>query len=381
MKTAFTRLLCAISLLGLLFWANTVTAQVVFEKTLHDFGEITEGDIKSYTFKYRNTLQNPVTLTSVRASCGCTTPQYTKAAVPGGGNGEIKVSFNSKGRPGKFTKSITVRHDGGSRPITLTIKGNVRPNPNLTNVNYRDTIGALAIENKKLNFGSVASDDVKAMTLYVRNVGKSAITLQKQLVDVPAYYSYEPKLFTLKPQQETQVSFKVDGTVMKENDLQNHTPFNDKLYFRTDESQDALKYVKVSGKFSRKYTPEERKQLPHIAFEEEDFDAGTILSGEKLKHSFKFKNRGGQPLKLKRVKASCGCTATAPSQDVIQPGESAFIEATFDSKGRSGKQHKTIMVQSNDPVNPNVVLHLRVTVDRDPFGSGGAPMNPGGGGF
>ncbi len=380
MKTSVTTLAIVLLFASLAALPTGVRAQIVFDKTLHDFGEIREGDKPTHTFEFRNTLQKPVKLTSVRASCGCTTPQYTTDEVGPGERGSIDVAYSSKGRVGKFTKSITVRHDAGGTPITLTIKGDVRPNPQLTEINYLKTTGSLAIEQPKLSLGNISSDEKKTLTFYVKNVGMKPITLKKDVKADP-YYSFEPKLFTLDPREETQIEIVIDGAKMKAVDLPNNAPIDDVITFYTEEAEDSEKSIRINGKFLRIYSEEERKAMPFIEFEAEEFDGGTIISGEKLTHQFKFTNKGGQPLKIERVKASCGCTATAPSQEELQPGESAYVEATFDSRGRSGKQHKTIMVKSNDPVNPNIVLHLRVEVDRDPFGSGSAPLNPGGGGF
>ena len=81
-------------------------------------------------------------------------------------------------------------------------------------------------------------------------------------------------------------------------------------------------------------------------------DFGQIPQGETVRHTFRFKNTGDEPLRLTRVKASCGCTTPSYSSEPIAPGEEGFIEVAFNSRGRSGPQRKTVVVTGNfEPVN------------------------------
>ena len=83
-----------------------------------------------------------------------------------------------------------------------------------------------------------------------------------------------------------------------------------------------------------------------------EHDFGEIKQGETVKYVYRFKNTGEAPLKLTRVKASCGCTTPSWSQKPIPPGEEGFIEVAFNSTGKMGNQRKTVVVTGNfDPVN------------------------------
>lgn len=94
------------------------------EKTVHDFGKIKEGTLATYSFIFHNTGKSPLILTNVQASCGCTTPEWSKEPISPGGQGIIKAAYNSYGRPGDFQKYITVKSNAGP-DVTLTIKGSV----------------------------------------------------------------------------------------------------------------------------------------------------------------------------------------------------------------------------------------------------------------
>lgn len=101
----------------------------VFEKTSHDFGNIKEGTQATVDFSFKNTGKSPLILTSVQASCGCTTPTWTRDPIAPGATGKITAVYNSTGRPGNFTKTITVKHNGEEGTAYLTIKGIVDSAP------------------------------------------------------------------------------------------------------------------------------------------------------------------------------------------------------------------------------------------------------------
>lgn len=82
-------------------------AKLVFDQPLVYLGRITEGDSISFTFQFRNKGNLPLKISSVNASCGCTTPKWSKELVQPGKKGFIKVTFDSHGKEGKVQKTIT----------------------------------------------------------------------------------------------------------------------------------------------------------------------------------------------------------------------------------------------------------------------------------
>ena len=87
-----------------------------------------------------------------------------------------------------------------------------------------------------------------------------------------------------------------------------------------------------------------------MEFTETEFDFGTVDSGEKVNHTYKFTNTGSEPLIISNAKGSCGCTVPSWPKEPIAPGASADIQVQFDSKGKSGKQSKRVTITANtDP--------------------------------
>lgn len=101
-------------------------AVISADETSHDFGQIKEADGKvSTTFVIKNIGDAPLVITRVIASCGCTTPEWTKEPIAPGQTGNIKITYDPKGRPGPFSKTISVYSNGKTGSFILTIRGEV----------------------------------------------------------------------------------------------------------------------------------------------------------------------------------------------------------------------------------------------------------------
>ena len=98
---------------------------IEFDQREYDFGTLTEGEKVKGVFKVTNSGKVDLIITSVKPSCGCTTPDWTKEAIAPGATGEIKFEFNSANRVGKQNKSITVKSNAEKNTEVIRIKGTV----------------------------------------------------------------------------------------------------------------------------------------------------------------------------------------------------------------------------------------------------------------
>ena len=98
-----------------------------FKEETHNFGKIPQGTPVSTEFVFTNTGNAPIILSEVKASFGCTTPEWTKTPILPGKTGMIKATYNAAA-PGSFNKSITVTSNSESPTITLFLKGEVVKN-------------------------------------------------------------------------------------------------------------------------------------------------------------------------------------------------------------------------------------------------------------
>ncbi len=82
---------------------------LTWEKAEHDFGDINQGEKVHHTFKFVNTGTEPLIITNVEVTCGCTVPKgWPRDPIMRGDKGELEVMFNSSGKFGKQNKVVTV---------------------------------------------------------------------------------------------------------------------------------------------------------------------------------------------------------------------------------------------------------------------------------
>lgn len=100
-------------------------ANIVFEENAFDFGTLEEGEKVEHVFKFENTSTNPLTINNARGSCGCTVPEWPREPIAPGESGEIKVKFDSKGKKGKQSKTVTITANTIPGNTILTINSDV----------------------------------------------------------------------------------------------------------------------------------------------------------------------------------------------------------------------------------------------------------------
>jgi hypothetical protein len=104
---------------------ETKMPKMVFEEEVFDFGKITQGEKVNYSYKFKNTGDANLIITSAKGSCGCTVPQWPKEPIPPGGEGKIDVVFDSNGKSGTQHKQVTVVANTVPATNVVAIKGEI----------------------------------------------------------------------------------------------------------------------------------------------------------------------------------------------------------------------------------------------------------------
>ncbi|MBY0425733.1 MAG: DUF1573 domain-containing protein, partial [Cytophagales bacterium] len=102
-------------------------SEITFSEKKHEFGDIVEGSSVSYTFKFKNTGNQPLVVNNVLTQCGCTAPEWPQDPIAPGKSGEIKIKFNSTGKMGMQNKTATVMSNAINPMEQLVIVTNVLP--------------------------------------------------------------------------------------------------------------------------------------------------------------------------------------------------------------------------------------------------------------
>ena len=99
---------------------------MTFAESQFDFGDIQPDSKVRHTFKFTNTGKSPLLIADATASCGCTTPSWTKEPIAPGGTGEMEVLFDSRGKEGLVNKQVSVRANTQPNITVIYIKGSIK---------------------------------------------------------------------------------------------------------------------------------------------------------------------------------------------------------------------------------------------------------------
>lgn len=343
--------------------ANNIDTIVVFEHLSHDFGKIHEEEGPAiYRFSFINNGRQPVVITDVKASCGCTTPSWTKDTVPPNGEGYVAARFNPHNRPGAFQKKLEISTNISDKKIQLQIKGVVVAKPRTAEDDYPEEAGNIRMLSRYLNFGTITTQEPVKKTFEIYNQGTSPIKFYKNKIEAPQHLRINIHPTPLAPGETGNIAINYD--TQAKSDLGYLT---DKIVLPTNDKADSTKVFYVSATIHQHFpemSPQEIKNAPKIRFKSKSDDFGKIEQGKVVRTNFYFSNEGKKDLIIKALKPSCGCTASIARKKVIKSGETGSIEVRFDTKDKTGIQYQTIKVFCNDPVSPRHELKLKAKIEK-----------------
>ena len=162
MKTSCISVTAIISLI----WTATAMAapQAAIDQPTFDFGSIHQGTKLEHVFTIRNKGDAPLTIKSVRPSCGCTAASITTSVILPGKTGGIKAAFNSTNFAGAIHKTVAVDTDDPKLPTSiLTLKGTV--------------VESIQVNPKQLSLGQIKVNETTKSTLVILNKGSKPLQL------------------------------------------------------------------------------------------------------------------------------------------------------------------------------------------------------------
>lgn len=339
-----------------------VAKPLQFKEEAFDFGEIAEkGGPVTHQFEFTNLSNQPVKIVNVKPSCGCTTPDWTKDPVLPGKTGFIQARFDPKGRPGYFTKSLTVITDANKDPLVLQIKGNVATEGKAALTEFSAVSGNWRLKNGSFNLGKIYIKDTYVMRDFpIMNSGPKPITFLTK-VDCPSYIilNVEPK--TLAPGEKGVITLGYNGKMKNQYGFQ-----SDNVTIHTDDEQQPKKSFSVYATLEDYFptlSPQDAAKAPRLQIMSPTVDFGRIKQNQSFVKEVKVVNQGKSTLQLKAIQSNCACIVVESPDKVLKPGASTTIKISFDPQDRKGTQQKAVTIYSSDPQNPVQRITLAAYVE------------------
>ena len=329
MKKIFSTLCMALAVVAMFAQDPVIT----FEKTEHDFGKIHEEDGRvSTVFEFKNEGMSPLVLSNVRASCGCTTPTWTKEPVEPGQTGSITVTYNPNGRPGRFQKTVTITSNASEPTKKVYIKGEVLPKQAKPVNKYTIAVGDLNMKVKTLDLGTVKKGENKSGELEYANLSQAAHQADLIIDPADAYMIHQVTLPTVQPNEIGKFVFALDTKATKL-----YGPVEVKAYVVVDGKKDLSEAYQLVIKanivedFSN-LSVEDKQQAPIIEAAAE-MNLGKIAGNKTHKFVLPVKNSGVNPLEIRRVYVTDNAMLKVKGPKSIKSGKKGNIAIDINTKG------------------------------------------------
>ena len=317
-----------------------------FDSEIFDFGYLEEkGGTVTHSFTFTNNGNRPVRILSVKASCGCTTPDWSQEAILPGKSGFIQAQFDPRGRPGYFNKSLTVTSDWSSTPIVLQIKGQVASN--VENLEFTQKKGSWMLRSKSLNLGKIyLLDEFKAKEFAVLNGGDKPVKFLGKYEAAP-YIKIEVEPNILSPGEKGILKVAFNGKMKNQYGFQ-----SDNLVVFTDDEEEPAKSFSVFATLEDYFSPEETGPAPQLKLSTNRLEFGSIHQNQEVEKQLYLTNSGKKPLELRAIQSNCTCLKTKAVKFKLLPGETGVVILYFNPMERLGNQQKSVTLYSNDPIQP-----------------------------
>lgn len=331
---------------------SQVAKSVQFREESFDFGTIEEeGGPVLHEFLFTNNSGRPVRIVNVQASCGCTTPDWTREAIAPGKTGFIQASYNPKGRPGYFNKSLTVTTDIDTNPVILQIKGQVSVEGKASaDANFQASNGSWKLKSGSFNMGLVyRQDEFTVRNFQVLNGGTKPIVYTGKFV-APPYITVDVQPGVLEPGAKGQIKVSYNGKIKGQYGFQ-----SDNVELVTDDELNPTKSFSVYATLQDNFKdlrPEEIANGPRLMLQAASLDFGKISPQATTVREIQFLSGGKKALEIRSVQGNCTCIAATAARTTLKPGEKSSIRIEFNPMDRKGTVQKAITVYTNDPQNP-----------------------------
>lgn len=330
-------------------------AVITFEKKTHDFGTIKEEDGRvNYDFVFKNEGNVPLVISNVKASCGCTSKEWTKSPIEPGKEGTITVSYNPTGRPGGFNKYVTVQSNATVQSEKLYIKGEVVQKSK----EYPIDINGLLISTNIIQFNNIEKGTIKEQKIKLSNNTNESINIS--FVGLPKHITISPSSnTTLVAKSEGIINFIFDSKKCSE-----WGPITNNFHLIINENKEVSSKNRLTIKtnivddFSNMSIAEKRS-APIMEIQKRTISLGTLNQGEKRTSSFNVKNVGERTLSIRKIVNNNNGIVFDTEQLSIRSGKLAEIKFTVNTTGlKQGKYNRTITLQTNDPENAFIILSI-----------------------
>ena len=346
-------------LLALCAWASIhAQAQKITAKTdVIDCGSVLYERPVTVKFEMQNSGFAPLTIKTIKTSCGCTSVEYPHSAIPAGDGFTISATYDAR-QLGHFMKDVGIYSNASDKPYYLSIRGIVVEELVDYEGTYDYTLADIRADKNDIEFDDVTRGDMPMEKIHIMNGRTKSIT--PTVMHLPDYLNAIVSPTTIAPGRQGTISISLDSRKLRDYGLTQTSIF---LGMFPGDKVAPEKEITVSAVLLPSFTQYTESQLenaPEILLSREyvDLDFGKKSKKTEL---VSISNVGKSPLDINSLQLSTAGLKVKLDKRHIKPHETTMLRITADAKVlRNVRTKPRVLMITNAPGAPKLVIPLNV---------------------
>lgn len=334
--------------------------QLVAEPEVANVGEILYQQPRTIAYRLINKTAQPITITSVISSCGCTEVSWPNTPIPAGEAAQLSATYDAR-MLGTFQKEIEVYTNVSSEPIYLTFQGRVVADASDYSGSFPVDFGNIKLSTSTIEFDDVNLGDHPEAHIMVLN--NSRKTFRPQLMHLPSYLSatYHPE--QLAAGRVGRIALRLNSERLLGYGLSQTSIYMARFMGDKVGPDNEIDVSAILLPTLPKLTAEEMAKAPILVTETDtlDFTESLQKKSRKVKKSITIGNAGKTMLTVHSVQVYGRAVTVSVGSRKIKPDGTTKLTMTIDT--RALQQRKTeprVLLITNDPRHPKTILTCKV---------------------
>ena len=301
---------------------------------------------------------NELNIDQVRVSCGCTTVDYPRQTIHRGDPFTVTATYDAR-QLGHFEKEVALFCNSSTKPFYLKMRGVVVEEANDFTGNFSYKVGGLMVDKNDVEFDDVNRGDYPVQLIHIRN--NTPETVSPVIMHLPSYITATVSPTHIAPGKTGVASLKLDSRKLRDLGLTQTSVFLGK---KPGEKVSLDKEISVSAVLLPDFDNMSETQLanaPKINLSETTLDFGSFGDKSSKSGIIFIENTGRSELDIRSMQMFTSGMSVKLNKSKLKPGEQAKLKITVNKKLlRSARSKPRVLMITNDPTQPKVVVKVKV---------------------
>ncbi|MCD7898500.1 MAG: DUF1573 domain-containing protein [Bacteroides sp.] len=353
------RFLLTIIAIGAVAASLCAQPRITSDRKTHTMGQIEWKKPVSVDYTITNSGNKPLVLTNITTSCACAVADWTKTPIQPGKKGKVTVTFDAKAL-GRFNKSVGIYSNAQPSLIYLNFVGEVvRKVSDFSNMKLH-RYGNILIDVNDIEFPDAHLGERPQITITV--VNQSDQSYEPVLMHLPSYIEMTKEPSVLQRGEKGKITLTLNTDRLPDLGLTQTSVYlsrfaGDKVSDESEIPVSAILLPNFAG-MSRM----QQRNAPIIQLSETELDLRReLLRKDKVTKTLTIQNKGRSKLEISKLQVFNSALGVDLKKAVLQPGEKTKLKVTLTKKNLQRRRHLRILMFTNDPENPKVVININTS--------------------